>query len=55
MGQQSQPSIKIEVPAEKAAQLQKLATLSVASLDILAEKSGKPGIEKKLQTFKNLI
>jgi hypothetical protein len=56
MDQPLQPNkVKIEVPAEKARQLQKLSTLSVESLNILAEKSGKSGIERKLQTFKNLI
>lgn len=46
---------QIKVPADKATFLLELSKLSVESLRILAEKSKKPGIEKKLQTYQSLL
>jgi len=45
----------MEVPSDKIEYLKKIARLGVEALKILAEKSDKPGIEKKLQAYKNLI
>lgn len=53
--QQQEHIIKIDVPASKAAQLNDLVKLSAETLNILAEKSKKPGIEERLKKFKNLI
>ena len=50
----------INVPADKAKQLEALAKLSVESLNILAAKANEPeakrlAIEKKLKTFQYMI
>ncbi len=61
MGQQSQTveptqlQVLIEVPANKADFLKQISTLGIETLQILAEKSKKPGIEKRLQQYKNWI
>lgn len=39
----------------KAKALEQLSTLSLRTLQLLADKSMKPGIEKKLDTYKHLI
>lgn len=52
---QLEQTVKLDVPADKAAQLNDLAKLSVEALNILAEKSKKPGIEQKLKKFRHLI
>lgn len=40
---------------EKGKYLSDLSNLSISTLKLLAEKSRKPGIEKKLEQYKNLI
>lgn len=45
----------ITVEKEKAEYLKQIGTLSLKSLDILAAKSKKPGIEQKLQTWQKWI
>lgn len=41
--------------AAKAKALAQLSNLSLKTLHLLADKSKKPGIEKKLETYKHLI
>jgi len=45
----------IEVDGTKAAHLQQLSTMSVATLELLAELSRRPGVEQKLQAKKMLL
>jgi len=51
----TQQQVPIEVPANKAEFLKQISTLGVETLQILAEKSKKPGIEKRLQQYKAWI
>lgn len=51
----TQQQVHIDVPANKAEFLKQISMLGVDTLQILAEKSKKPGIEKRLQQFKSLI
>ena len=52
----SPPStVCIEVDGTKAAHLQQLSTMSVATLELLAELSRRPGVEQKLQAKKMLL
>lgn len=53
--QQQEQTVKIDVPASKATYLTDLAKLNEETLNILAEKSKKPGIEQKLKKFRYLI
>jgi len=53
--QLQEATVKIDVPAGKAAQLNDLSKLSAETLSILAEKSKKPGIEDRLKKFKHFI
>lgn len=57
MGTTPQPAhfSSIEVATDKAEYLKKIARMSTGALKILAEKSDKPGIEKKLEAYKNFI
>lgn len=47
--------VHINVPSEKAELLKQISKLSVETLQILADKSKKPGIEQKLKMYKSLI
>lgn len=54
--QRAQPQLcSVTCSPEKAEYLAQLASLSVESLRILAEKSRKPGIEQKLKNFQHFI
>lgn len=53
--QQQEQTVSLQVPASKAAHLNDIAKLSAETLEILAEKSKKPGIEQKLKKFRYLI
>ncbi|GAA4850907.1 hypothetical protein GCM10023331_39510 [Algivirga pacifica] len=45
----------MEVLQLKAALQQLANNLSVTTLEVLADKSNKPGVEKKIQMFKHLV
>jgi hypothetical protein len=47
--------VHINVPADKAEYLKQISRLNVETLQILADKSKKPGIEQKLKMYKSLI
>lgn len=47
--------VHINVPADKAEHLKLISKLNVETLQILADKSKKPGIEQKLKMYRNLI